>query len=1054
MPNDFVLSLDAFVRSVGINKATPHALFLGAGSSITSGVPSAAMCIWEWKRSIFLTNNPGLEAQFSELSLPAVRLKIQRWLDSRGKYPSNGAPEEYGFYIQECFPIAEDRRAFFQEKTRVATPFLGYRVLVRLAEAGLVRSVWTPNFDSLTARAAAASNKIAAVEVGIDCAARLPRKTNSNELLCVSLHGDYRYDSLKNTTEELKMQDETLRRALIEEARHTPLIVAGYSGRDESLMNTLEDAYSESGTGSLYWCGFSDSEISPSVLHLIQKARAEGRSSHYIASDGFDDLLLRMGLHSLDQTQAEEVRQLLTSQQPPATDVRDAFRLPELSPCGIIKSNAFALTPPGEIYEFSLKKWPERGKAWEYFRASTQGKPLLVAAPFKNRGYAFGSIDDIRLAFGANIGETIERVPINDEDLKYEDGIINSLIRRALVSAFARRNDMNNDGRALIWKKTARMRRKHEGNDFLVYDAVVVYLRRSDGKNFAVLKPTVRIEKVDGGEAPREVERILKAAILGWQHNAEFNQAVEDWRKILMERERYEFPPDAGSPFKFQVQRSPVLAKLTSRDKRRQIQIQQKYANKMTQVAVELSEPKLIFSNREGNGQVSDSHPVRGIVRNRPFDYPLTSRHLASNIQLGVICPASESKKLSSYLTGLHTSTKAGQSEADYLPDFPGFQSAFGIPLQIPQPGDNLWVTCPEIDVGLNQQQGAIEFGQHITASLATLKAAASPSVTIVFIPTRWIHWRGFETESERFDLHNFVKAFCVPQGIATQFLEEDTLLSNLQCRIRWWLSLALYVKSMRTPWVLESLDADSAFVGLGMSLDRKAQKGNQVILGCSHLYNAQGQGLQFRLSKIENPVIRRRNAFMSFDDALRVGETIRQLFWESRFQLPNRVVIQKQTPFLEEERRGLQAGLSGVKEVDLLEIYIEDALRYLSSIPQKDGSYKEDKYPMRRGTIVKTATDTALLWVHGVSNVIDSRKNYYQGKRRIPAPLVIKRHAGRSDLCMIGEEILGLSKMNWNSFDLYDKLPATIETSRRIARIGSLLERFGSTSYDYRLFI
>src|ERR1700688_4114254 len=87
MPEDFALGVDAFVRSVGINKSTAHSLFLGAGASASSGVPSAASCIWEWKCAIFLTNNPGLEAQFSELSLPAVRLRIQRWL----------APEEYSF---------------------------------------------------------------------------------------------------------------------------------------------------------------------------------------------------------------------------------------------------------------------------------------------------------------------------------------------------------------------------------------------------------------------------------------------------------------------------------------------------------------------------------------------------------------------------------------------------------------------------------------------------------------------------------------------------------------------------------------------------------------------------------------------------------------------------------------------------------------------------------------------------------------------------------------------------------------------------------------------
>jgi NAD-dependent SIR2 family protein deacetylase len=217
MKPENVLGLDAFVRSIGVNKATPHALFLGAGASITSGVPSAAGCISEWKRSIFLTNNPGLEAQFAELSLPATRKKIQRWLDLQGKYPEENSPDEYGFYIEACYPIAEDRRAFFQEKTLLAVPHTGYRLSIELAKSELISSVWTPNFDGLTAKAAAASTGIAPIEVGIDCQTRLPRKPNRTELLCVSLHGDYRYDYLKNTSEELQQQEETLRAQLCEE---------------------------------------------------------------------------------------------------------------------------------------------------------------------------------------------------------------------------------------------------------------------------------------------------------------------------------------------------------------------------------------------------------------------------------------------------------------------------------------------------------------------------------------------------------------------------------------------------------------------------------------------------------------------------------------------------------------------------------------------------------------------------------------------------------------------------------------------------------------------
>jgi argonaute-like protein implicated in RNA metabolism and viral defense len=60
----------------------------------------------------------------------------------------------------------------------------------------------------------------------------------------------------------------------------------------------------------------------------------------------------------------------------------------------------------------------------------------------------------------------------------------------------------------------------------------------------------------------------------------------------------------------------------------------------------------------------------------------------------------------------------------------------------------------------------------------------------------------------------------------------------------------------------------------------------------------------------------------------------------------------------------------------------------------------------------------------------------------------------GQSDFRLIAEEILGLSKMDWNSFDLYSKLPATVQSSNEIARIGSLLARFGPGTFDYRLFI
>ncbi len=322
------------------------------------------------------------------------------------------------------------------------------------------------------------------------------------------------------------------------------------------------------------------------------------------------------------------------------------------------------------------------------------------------------------------------------------------------------------------------------------------------------------------------------------------------------------------------------------------------------------------------------------------------------------------------------------------------------------------------------------------------------------FFPHRWNHLRGYKDQNERFDVHDFVKAFCVQRGVATQFLNQSTLSDQQQCRVWWWLSLAMYVKSMRTPWVLDNLSDDTAFVGLGFSIDRTASRGQEVVLGCSHIYSARGEGLQYRLSKVEDPIMRGRNPFMSKDDARRVGETIRELFYHVRMKLPRRVVLHKRTPFRREEREGLLDGLGGVGQIDMLEIQTDHALRYVASQTKRDGTIDEDNYPVRRGTALQLGPYAALLWVHGATNAVNPNLRYFQGKRRIPAPLTIRRHVGQTDLKQICDEILGLSKMNWNTFDLYTKDPATLHSSNEIARIGSLLQRFGGASYDYRLFI
>lgn len=1048
---DVSLSLDAFIRSFGVRRTAPVAFFLGAGASTTSGIPSAQMCVWEWKRRIFLTNNPGLEEQFTEISLVEVKRRIQRWLDRQTGFPKEGSPEEYGFYIQQCFPIEDDRRAYFQELVRNALPHVGYKLLCQLAEAEMVRSVWSPNFDGLTARAAG-SYKLSPIEVGIDTQHHL-RAVKKGEVLCVSLHGDYRYDRLMNTPTELQQQEEALRNALVEEIKETSLIVSGYSGRDASLMDALKEGYSRSGGGVLYWCGINDEQPSAEVEALFLCARANGRQAYYVPTFGFDDLLTRLGLHVLEGEARKGAEKALEQFATSDKITRSAWHVRKQKASTLIKSNAFAIECPSEMLCFDLKVWPE--KAWSGIRAIIEGRDI-VAVPFKGKVCALGRIDDIKDAFKENIKGTIERTPVAPGELAFEDGAVTSLMREALTRVVAHTANLSTDGRNDLWERTPRPDQSKCKPGIVAYDLLQLYLRRVDNVQYLALMPSIKVLDKNGAEVPLEVANPVKLAILGYQHNKPFNQAVMHWRETILPGKpdtTYEFPLNCGSTFRFKIKRSPVFGEIGLPSGGKPTRIPDKMRHLVKYDGIELKEPELIFSNKAGTGLVRSPHPVRGIFENRPFDFPLTAKGFFGGLRVGIVSAEIEGQSLHRYLQNAHKTLQPTPGEQDYLVDYPGFQRAFGVAIEFPEPGSVGWFVCPEPSSN-DAQISTLEIAGHINRGIEQLQSAYAPHVVLVFYPTRWSGFRGYRTEAERFDVHDFVKAFCVQRGIATQFLNEDTFVDSYQCRVWWWLSLALYVKAMRTPWVLNSLTDNTAFVGLGFSIDHSAERGKHVVLGCSHIYSGRGEGLQYRLSKIEDPIIHGKNAFMSKEDARRTGETIRQLFFDARLKLPERVVLHKRTHFTTKEREGLAEGLSGVKQLDMLEIQIDNALRYVASVPTPEGSFDDDNFPVRRGTAMKLDDFTALLWVHGATTALNPRFKYFQGKRRIPAPLTVRRHAGHADLQMISEEILGLSKMNWNTFDLYTKLPATIHSSNQIARIGSLLQRFGRTSYDYRLFI
>lgn len=108
---------------------------------------------------------------------------------------------------------------------------------------GRVRLIWTTNFDKNVEDASAkVLGGTGRLTVATLDSAAIAEESIAEERwpVLAKLHGDFQSRRLKNTSDELITQNERLRTTLIDQSKRFGLVVAGYSGRDQSVMDALE----------------------------------------------------------------------------------------------------------------------------------------------------------------------------------------------------------------------------------------------------------------------------------------------------------------------------------------------------------------------------------------------------------------------------------------------------------------------------------------------------------------------------------------------------------------------------------------------------------------------------------------------------------------------------------------------------------------------------------------------------------------------------------------------------------------------------------------------
>ena len=1052
MIEELRLDYDAFLRSFKRNTDVPHSILLGAGASISSGIQSAYDCIWEWKKDIYLSKNINASDYYKNYKDDLVRTSIQKWLDNQGEYPVLDSNEEYSFFAEKAYPISEDRRKYFLSLIENKEPYIGYKLLCLLAEHNVVKSVWTTNFDGLIVRSAH-QNKLTPIEINLDNVNRIYRNQSSKELLAIALHGDYKFSSLKNTEEELDSQNEVFIETLSNYHIDKNLIIIGYSGRDKSLMDALKQAFTRKGAGRLYWCGYGG-EIADEIANLLTTVRDSGREAHYVITDGFDKTMIHLSKSAFEDNDliSQEIQKALESSENEEY-LKTEFHLNFSDTGKYIKSNLHPVVFPKEVFQFEIDYKDE--KPWDFLKNICK-KNNICAVPFKRKVFAIGTLTDISKIFGGLLKGDIKRETINKFDIENVSAF-KSLMLQAILKHFANDEKVSTNYKNKIWLTT----NDSEFKSIKIHKALFLSFYFDRNKNFGYLTFTPTVNLTSDREISKTEKQNISKYHLEKLYNSKYDEILENWNKILFEKPRikFEYPVGSGSGLEFQISLNTAFGEISVLDPSFRSYSPSVYDKRKTQFkGVQFLEPQLVFRNISSDLEYKDYHPMRGLVNNRPFDVNLNGVVLSNEINLSVICGLKYSSKFYEFLSKLQNKQPTENINPDYLIDYPGFSSVYNIPLNIPYyKNEGNW-----LDINFTGQnelpahENSIQLARLITSKIEQIANTQAQSTIVIFIPNEWQNFENFVNKEESFDLHDYVKAFAASKGVATQLIRESTLEDKLTCQINWWLSLSFYVKSLRTPWILNNQEKNTAYAGIGYSISKIKDK-SEIVIGCSHIYDSNGQGLKYKLSKIDNYVLdRQNNPYLSFKDAFQFGVSIRELFYESLNKLPERVVIHKRTKFTQDEINGIKASLhkAGIKKIDLIEISFESDARFVAmSVFNK--VLQVDKFPISRGTCIVTNKYTALLWTHGiVPSIRQPNYKFYLGGRSIPAPVKITKHYGESDIDLISKEILGLTKMNWNSLDLYSKLPSTIDSSNKIARIGKLLSRFEGKTYDYRLFI
>lgn len=297
-----------------------------------------------------------------------------------------------------------------------------------------------------------------------------------------------------------------------------------------------------------------------------------------------------------------------------------------------------------------------------------------------------------------------------------------------------------------------------------------------------------------------------------------------------------------------------------------------------------------------------------------------------------------------------------------------------------------------------------------------------------------------YKKERERYlisisadNFHHLLKAQAMKFDLLTQFILPDTLetittkerrpgqkgLQN-DATFAWNFAVALLYKSGGRLWRPTAFSAETCFVGISF-FKAKEVYGGGMGTSLAQVFTPEGEGLVIRGERF--PWSRGPSPHLGEDASERLLKAAIDLFTkQTGGRAPTRVVIHKSSKFADSEVKGFKKAIGNIPRFDFVAIL--DRAR-------KIRLFREGYHPVLRGTMITLPDKSWLLYTNGYIPFM----KLYPGPH-VPRPLEIIQHIGDTLPEKISEEILVLTKLNWNNADFASNQPITLQFSRQVGRI------------------